>query len=136
MCYDVRREGGNGGGSNNSSSVFGRFIVSNYRVRFIENGKRENIQEIYYSCSMPFGSILKVIVPVGGNISMDIITKDQRVFRFKFSASQQLESSYFAIMMSAQINRHSNLFAYRYLEGILKLNKAVQPVSVSFNDVK
>jgi hypothetical protein len=32
---------------------------------------------------------------------MDIITKDQRVFRFKFSASQQLESSYFAIMMSA-----------------------------------
>lgn len=43
LCYDVRREGGNGNGSNNSNSVFGRFIVSNYRVRFIENGKRENV---------------------------------------------------------------------------------------------
>ena len=79
LCYDVRREI-----QNNSNSVFGRFIVSNYRVRFIENGKRENSQEIYYSCSVPFGCILKVIVPVGANIQMDIITKDQRVFRFKF----------------------------------------------------
>lgn len=51
---------------------------------------------------------------------MDIITKDQRVFRFKFSSAQQLESSYFAIMMSAQNNRHANLFAYTYLEGVLK----------------
>ena len=42
VCYDVRREGGNGSGSNNSSNVFGRFVVSNYRIRFIENGKREN----------------------------------------------------------------------------------------------
>ena len=55
LCYDVRREGLNG--NNNSQSVYGRFIVSNYRVRFIENGKRENANEIYYSSSIPFGCI-------------------------------------------------------------------------------
>jgi len=36
LCYDVRREIDKG------ASVLGRFVVSNYRVRFIENGKRES----------------------------------------------------------------------------------------------
>ena len=61
ICYDVRREGASINGNSNNSSVLGRFVVSNYRLRFIENGKRENQQENYYSCSMPFGCILKVV---------------------------------------------------------------------------
>ena len=56
MCHDIRCEG-----NNNNTSVFGRFIVSNYRFRFIENGKRENPQENFYSCSVPFGCINKVV---------------------------------------------------------------------------
>lgn len=68
---------------------------------------------------------------------MEITTKDQRAFRFKFSAMQQLESCYFAIMMSTQVNKHSNLFAYKYLEGITKHSKdSEQLTQVSFNDVK
>jgi len=55
LCYDVWRQGGN------NQSVMGRFVVSNYRLRFIENGKRENQNENYYSCSMPFGAIHKVV---------------------------------------------------------------------------
>jgi uncharacterized phage-like protein YoqJ len=54
ICYDVRREGN---GNNANSSVLGRFVISNYRVRFIENGKRESSQENYYACSIPFGYI-------------------------------------------------------------------------------
>jgi hypothetical protein len=57
LLYDVRREGIN----NSNHSVLGRFLVSNYRFRFIENGKRENPMENYYSCSIPFGCILKVV---------------------------------------------------------------------------
>jgi hypothetical protein len=52
LCFDVRREE-----TSSNTSVLGRFVVSNYRLRFIENGKRENTQENYYSCSMPFGCI-------------------------------------------------------------------------------
>lgn len=37
LCFDVRREE-----TNSNTSVLGRFVVSNYRLRFIENGKREN----------------------------------------------------------------------------------------------
>ena len=55
LCFDVRRELSNG------ASVLGRFVVSNYRIRFIENGKRESTQEEYYSCSMAFGCIQKVV---------------------------------------------------------------------------
>ena len=55
LCYDVRMEG------SSNQSVLGRFVVSNYRLRFIENGKRENQNENYYSCSMPFGAIHKVV---------------------------------------------------------------------------
>ena len=61
LCYDVRREGGNGVGSNNNAVVYGRFLVSNYRVRFIENGKRENPQELFDSSSIPFGCIQTVL---------------------------------------------------------------------------
>ncbi len=61
LCCDVRREGLNGNSSNNSQPVYGRFIVSNYRVRFIENGKRENASDIYYSSSIPFGCIMTVV---------------------------------------------------------------------------
>ena len=68
---------------------------------------------------------------------MEITTKDQRMFRFKFSVMQQLESCYFTIMMSTQVNRHSNLFAYKYLEGISKQKKEreVYLSSVCYNDV-
>lgn len=48
LCYDVRRE---------DPGVYGRLIVSNYRVKFIENGKRENPDEIFDSSSSPFGCI-------------------------------------------------------------------------------
>lgn len=65
---------------------------------------------------------------------MEITTKDQRMFRFKFSVMQQLESCYFTIMMSTQVNRHSNLFAYKYLEGIQK-QKGESISSVCYNDV-
>jgi hypothetical protein len=60
ICYDVRREG-TSQSINSGSSVLGRFVVSNYRVRFIENGKRESPVENYYACSIPFGVILKVV---------------------------------------------------------------------------
>ena len=48
LCYDVRRE---------DPGVYGRLIVSNYRMKFIENGKRENPDEIFDSSSAPFGCI-------------------------------------------------------------------------------
>lgn len=57
IIFDVRRENIN----NTNTSVLGRFIVSNYRFRFIENGKREHQLENFYSCSVPFGCILKVV---------------------------------------------------------------------------
>ena len=84
----MRREGDNGSSSNNSSAVYGRFIMNDYRIRFIENGKRENEAEEYYSSSIPYSAIKLVHVPVGGNMSIDITTKDMRVFRFKFSTYQ------------------------------------------------
>lgn len=49
---------------------------------------------------------------------------------------QQLESCYFAIMMSAKINKHSNLWAYKHLEGVSKLDANDQPAIMSFNEVK
>jgi hypothetical protein len=55
ICYDVRCEGNGSNVSN--SNVLGRFLISNYRIRFIENGKRENQHEHFYSCSIPFGCI-------------------------------------------------------------------------------
>lgn len=60
-CFDVRREGGISASSNNSQSVLGRFIVTNYRLRFIENGKRGDPPDNYHACSLPFGNILKVM---------------------------------------------------------------------------
>jgi len=48
LCYDVRRE---------DPGVYGRLVVSNYRIKFIENGKRENPNEIFDSSSAPFGCI-------------------------------------------------------------------------------
>lgn len=48
LCYDVRWE---------DPGVYGRLIVSNYRVKFIENGKRENPDEIFDLSSAPFGCI-------------------------------------------------------------------------------
>ena len=98
----------------NGKSVYGRFIVTDYRVRFIENGKREPENEQYFSSSIPYGAVKLVQVPVGGNMSIDITTKDQRVFRFKFSQMQQLQNSYSRIMMCSQITKHSNLHAYEF----------------------
>lgn len=116
--FDVRREGDNGSSSNNSQAVYGRFIVTDFRIRFIENGKRENEQEQYYSSSIPYGAIKLVNVPVSGNMSIDIITKDQRVFRFKFSQNEQLSRSYSRIMLNCQVTKHSNLYAYEFLRGV------------------
>ena len=80
-------------------------------------------------------------VPAGGNITMEIISKDQRVFRFKFSVPQQLENSYYSIMYHSQVNKHSNLYAYKYLEEIQKLlkekGKSLNDLStISFKEVR
>jgi hypothetical protein len=49
--------------NNNDSSkqVLGRFIITNYRIKFIENGKRENPPEKFDSNSIPFGCIKLVV---------------------------------------------------------------------------
>lgn len=57
MCFDVRREGGNVIGSNSNHVVFGRYIGTNYRIRFIENGKRDNPPESFDCSSIPYGTI-------------------------------------------------------------------------------
>lgn len=57
---------------------------------------------------------------MGGNNSMDITTKDQRFFRFKFINQIQLQNSYAAIMLSTQVTKHSNLFAYKFKDGMIK----------------
>lgn len=77
LCYDVRRE---------DPGVYGRIVVSNYRIKFIENGKRENTDEIFDSSSAPFGCIQTLHVPITGSamLELKIITKDQRTFRLKF----------------------------------------------------
>ena len=54
IVFDVRRESTKG---DSITQSLGKFVVSNYRLRFIENGKKENTMEQYYSCSMPFGCI-------------------------------------------------------------------------------
>lgn len=56
--FDVRRESTKG---DSITQSLGKFVVSNYRLRFVENGKKENAMEHYYSCSMPFGGIQKVM---------------------------------------------------------------------------
>lgn len=51
LCFDVVRV---------DSGVLGRVIVTNYRLRFIENGLRENFDELYDINSLPFASIQNV----------------------------------------------------------------------------
>jgi len=92
--------------------------LTNYRLRFIENGKKENESEIYYSSSIPYGCIKTLQVPVGGNQSIDITTKDQRVFRFKFSSMQDLSQSYTKIIENSQVTKHSNLYAYDFMKSL------------------
>lgn len=65
---------------------------------------------------------------------MQIQAKDQRTFKFKFITTQQLDNSFFAIMNRTQITRHSNLFAYKYLEGMNKLKQ--EPQLISMNAIK
>ena len=52
LCFDVARA---------DSHVLGRVIVTNYRLRFIENGLRENYDELYDINSLPFASIQNVM---------------------------------------------------------------------------
>ena len=76
-------------------------------------------------------------MPVGGNtsVTMEITMKDMRTFKFRFQLQQHLENSYFAIMMSTQITKHSNLYAYKYLEAVKKLEPRKQPSDVCMNDI-
>jgi hypothetical protein len=53
-------EGDNWSSNNNGKVVYGRFIVTEYRLRFIENGKRETEEEQYYAGSIPYGSIMQI----------------------------------------------------------------------------
>lgn len=46
ICVDVKRD-----------EVWGRFIITNYRMRFIENGIRESFEDLYDASSIPFGGI-------------------------------------------------------------------------------
>jgi hypothetical protein len=64
-----------------------------------------------------------VSVTVGGNMSIDITTKDQRVFRFKFVNSSNLQNSYSRIMLNCQITKHSNLNAYEFYKVVQKIQK-------------
>lgn len=59
MCFDVKREGGNvvGGATSSNQLVFGRYIATNYRIRFIENGRRDVKKEDFDANSIPFGNI-------------------------------------------------------------------------------
>jgi hypothetical protein len=59
--------------------------VTNYRIKFIENGKQKNLTELFDPSSIPLGYIKNIVVTIGGNQSIDITTKDQRISRFKFS---------------------------------------------------
>jgi hypothetical protein len=53
----VRREGGNSIGAISSSTVLGRLIMTNYRVRFVVNGKSQNFYEVFDPSSIPYGCI-------------------------------------------------------------------------------
>ena len=50
-----------------SKAVLGRFLVTNYRIKFIENGKHKNLAEMYDSSSIPFGLIKSLSISPGGN---------------------------------------------------------------------
>ena len=102
--------------------MLGRFLVTNYRIKFIENGNNKNLAEMYDSSSIPFGLIKSLSIAPGGNQSIDLTTKDSRIFRFKFSNQQQLISSLDYILKSTQIRTHHSLFAYKLKEGVLKKN--------------
>ena len=67
---------------------------------------------------------------------MDITTKDQRMYRYKFVTMQHLQNCYMAIMMSTQITRHQNLFAYKYMDAIVSQNKNGNAQALCFRDVK
>ena len=67
----------------------GRFIVTNYRVRFIKNGYDGSTSEYYEADSMPFPCIQMVTVPTG-TTELKIQTKDGRYFKFNFLGAQQL----------------------------------------------
>ena len=55
--FNVRREGGNSIGAISSSTVLGRLIMTNYRVRFVVNGKSQNFYEVFDPSSIPYGCI-------------------------------------------------------------------------------
>lgn len=103
--------------------MLGRFLVTNYRIKFIENGKHKNLSEMYDSSSIPFGLIKNLAIAPGGNQSIDIITKDYRILRFKFSNQQQLSSSLDYILKSTQVRNHQSLFAYKFKDGVCKKNQ-------------
>ena len=62
MCFDVKREAGNvvGGTASSNQVVFGRYVVTNYRIRFIENGRRDVKTEQFDANSIPYGNVLSV----------------------------------------------------------------------------
>jgi len=47
--------------------VLGRFYVTNYRIKFIENGKQKNLTELFDPSSIPLGYIKNIVVTIGGN---------------------------------------------------------------------
>jgi len=55
--------------NNNESSkaVLGRFYVTNYRIKFIENGMQKNRTEMFDPSSIPLGYIKNLVVVIGGN---------------------------------------------------------------------
>lgn len=58
ITFDVVSKENN---NDSSKAVLGKFIITNYRIKFIENGKRENPPEKFDSCSIPFGCIKQVV---------------------------------------------------------------------------
>ena len=115
--------------NDSSKAVLGRFFITNYRIKFIENGTQKNLPELYDSSSIPFGYVKTLAMTVGNNLTMDISTKDQRIQRFKFSTPQQCNSSYDYIIKSTQIRIHSSLFAYKLKEGFIKKGETLYHIS-------
>ncbi len=58
ITFDVVSKENN---NDSSKAVLGRFIITNYRIKFIENGKRENPPEKFDSCSIHFGCIKHLV---------------------------------------------------------------------------
>ena len=47
--------------------MLGRFYVTNYRIKFIENGMQKNRTEMFDPSSIPLGYIKNLVVVIGGN---------------------------------------------------------------------